>query len=75
MNADLRQRLVHRLDMLFLAGLLISSGLAAVLFWTQFYDGTETSTVAANATASFTPVPTHTASIPFTYISVNVTSN
>lgn len=30
-------RLVRRLDALFLAGLLVTSGLAALLFWTQFY--------------------------------------
>lgn len=37
-------RLVRRLDVLFLIGLLITSGLAAILFWVEFYDKDETTT-------------------------------
>ena len=37
-------RVVRRLDVLFLIGLLITSGLAAILFWVEFYDKDESTT-------------------------------
>jgi len=61
-----RHRLVRRLDTLFFVGLLVTSGLAALLFWTQFYLDQEdvdaaprsTSTAAAlGVTATRTPLP------------------
>jgi len=68
-----RHRLVRRLDTLFFVGLLVTSGLAALLFWTQFYLDQEdvdaaprsTSTAAAlGVTATRTPPPpTPTASL------------
>jgi len=45
-SADTR-RLVQRLDILFFIGLLITSGLAALLFWTQFYGDDELQVVSA----------------------------
>ncbi|HML21020.1 MAG TPA: Ig-like domain-containing protein [Aggregatilinea sp.] len=43
MSADLH-RVVRRLDVLFLIGLVVTSGLAALLFWVEFYDKDETTT-------------------------------
>ncbi|MBN1966285.1 MAG: hypothetical protein JW910_16675, partial [Anaerolineae bacterium] len=62
-NGDSRHRLVHRLDILFFIGLLTTSGLAALLFWTQFYDGEAQETavplpVQATALAAGTPTDT-----------------
>ena len=57
MNADFRRKLVRRLDILFFIGLLTTSGLAAILFATEFYEGEEAEEVAAVPSAT----PTHTA--------------
>lgn len=58
MNADFRQRLVRRLDVLFFIGLLTTSGLAAILFWTQFFDSEEADVVAQPPSATITLPPT-----------------
>lgn len=77
MRAHDRRRLVRRLDALFFVGLLASSGLAAILFWTQFYldrddaNAAPRSTVAAALDATATPTavpPTWTPSPPPTEI-------
>lgn len=66
MNREQQRRLVRRLDILFFAGLLITSGLAAVLFWTQFHMKDEDKAVAAAAsptamgTVYRTDTPTNT---------------
>jgi hypothetical protein len=52
-----RRRLVRRLDTLFFFGLLVTSGLAAVLFWTGFDSDDEADTVAAGPTATTTALP------------------
>ncbi len=64
-------RLVRRLDLFFLTGLLVTSGLAAALFFTQFYHDeneknkptaipTATHTLMATATMTHTPTATST---------------
>ncbi len=66
MNLDTRRRLVRRLDVLILLGLLITSGLAAVFFSTQFYAAEEEEATAqalaalstATATAARATFPT-----------------
>lgn len=65
MNPDYRRRLIRRLDLLFFIGLLTTSGLAALLFWTQFYDNDDETVAAAptatqTVTATATPPPTDT---------------
>jgi hypothetical protein len=61
-RGDARRRLVRRLDALFFAGLLITSGLAALLFWLEFYEGDEDDEPVAQvstATLTHTPAVTH----------------
>jgi hypothetical protein len=54
-------RLVRRLDLFFLTGLLVTSGLAAVLFFTQFYDQeNDKNKPTATLTATYTPTSTAT---------------
>jgi hypothetical protein len=65
MNSDSRQRLVRRLDMFFFAGLLVTSGLAALLFFTQFYSG-EANQPTATLTATNPNTPTITGTLTAT---------
>jgi hypothetical protein len=59
-NADFRRRLVRRLDVLFFVGLLVTSGLAAILFWSEFYHDEDGDTVAELPSATATSAPTLT---------------
>lgn len=69
MNGNLRRALVRRLDIVFLVGLVITSGLAAFLFWLEFDDAQNneanaeapTATFTLTYTLTFTATPTATA--------------
>ena len=65
MSLESRRRLIRRLDVIFLVGLLVTSGLAALLFWTQFYDGDDDEDVMVEA-ISGTGTPTPTVSVTVT---------
>lgn len=60
MSVDLH-RLTRRLDILFLIGLIITSGLAALLFWLEFYDDDEPSTDLPSMMSPVGAAPTGTA--------------
>ncbi len=65
MDRDARQRLIRRLDMVFFVGLLLTSGLAALLFWFAVYDSdgeedNENQPAAVVPTSSPTAAPTLT---------------
>jgi len=55
-----RRKLVHRLDIVFFIGLLVTSGLAAVLFWSQFDTDDEADAVSEKPSATQTDLPTET---------------
>ncbi len=70
MNLNTRRRLVRRLDVLMLLGLLLTSGTAALFFSTRFYANEEqitpqtgTSTVTATSSPTRSITPTHTPSL------------
>lgn len=69
MSTDSRRRLVRRLDIVFFMGLLITSGLAALLFWSEFYDSEETLVVADQ------PSPTYTATTTKTFTATNTATS
>lgn len=74
MSGEDRRKLVHRLDIVFFIGLLVTSGLAALLFWSQFDTDDEADAVSEKPSATQTDLPTETeTATPTTTLTLTLT--